>query len=196
MHSSITPSKLEVVKTRPDGLARPLDYFYTQSGLELPEFRVLTGAEVPQPFRRLLVHLNDMTPTLEEFYGDEIELQVLRRRRRGLEYWREVVLRLRATGQPVEFGANRLRLDRFPVAARKAILEERAPLGHIMRDFGIEHRCQPNAFLELKADEFIGATLGLSGPSEVYGRHNRLYGPGGSWLSEVVEILGPPVRSA
>jgi chorismate-pyruvate lyase len=192
----MTPSKLEMVKTRPDGLARPLDYFYERSGLDLPEFRVLTGEEVPQPFRRLLVHLDDMTPTLEEFYRDEIELRVLGRRRRGPEYWREVVLRLRSSGRPVEFGANRLRLDRFPVSAQKAILDEQAPLGHIMRDFGVEHRCEPNAFLALNADELIGETLGLSGPSEVYGRHNRLYGPGGTWLSEVVEILGPPVKNS
>jgi chorismate-pyruvate lyase len=192
MNSSITPFGIEVIRPKTDGLIRPLDYFYGRAGLSLPDFRVLTGAEVPEPFRRLLVHEQDMTPTLEEYYGDDIELRVLGRRRRGQEYWREVVLLLRESGHPVEFGAIRVLLDRFPEEARRVILEERTPLGHIMRDFRVIHTCQPNAFLELSADALIGATLQLSGRPEVYGRHNRLYGPDGLLLSEVVEILRPP----
>jgi chorismate-pyruvate lyase len=173
-------------------MTRPLDYFYARAGLVLPEFQVLTGAEVPQPFQRLLVHEHDMTPTLEEFYGDEIQLRVLGRRRRGREYWREVVLLLRGSGQAVEFGANRVILDRFPEAARRAILEEGAPLGHIMRDHRVAHTCQPNAFLRMQTDSLMGSTLQLRGSAEVYGRHNRLYGMDGLMLSEVVEILRPP----
>jgi hypothetical protein len=101
-------------------------------------------------------------------------------------------LQLRESGRPVEFGAIRVLLDRFPDEARQVILEERTPLGHVMRDFRVVHTCQPNAFLELRADELIGATLQLSGRPQIYGRHNRLYGPDGLLLSEVVEILRPP----
>jgi len=188
----MSPANLEMPKTKRNGVTRPLDYFYTRAGLALPEYQVLTGVEVPQPFHRLLVHDHDMTPTLEEYYGDEIVLRVLGRRRRGHEYWREVVLLLRGSGQPVEFGANRVLLDRFPEAARQAILDEGAPLGHIMRDHRVEHTCQPNAFLGMRADALIGATLQLEGRPAVYGRHNRLYGLDGQLLSEVVEILRPP----
>jgi hypothetical protein len=177
---------------RPADLTRPLDYFYERAGLALPEFNVLSGAEMPHPFRRLLVHAHDMTPTLEEFYMDQIELQVLGRRRRGREYWREVVLTLREGGHPVEFGANRVILDRFPEAAREAILAERAPLGHIMRDHCVQHTCQPNAFFRMRADSLMGSTLQLPEGTEVYGRHNRLFGLDGLLLSEVVEILRPP----
>jgi len=140
--------------------------------------------------------VNDMTPTLEAFYEDAIELQVLGRRRRGNEYWREVLLRLRRSGQPVEFGANRVFLDRFPPEARQAILHEVTPLGHIMRDFHVTHTCQPNAFLGLHADALMGATLQLRGQAELYGRHNRLYDAEGRMLSEVVEILRPPAGGA
>ena len=135
-----------------------------------------------------------MTPTLESFYEDEIVLRVLGRRRRGQEYWREVVLLLRSSGQPVEFGANRIRLDRFPAEAQKGILAESAPLGHIMRDFQVIHCCKPNAFLRLRPDPLIGRTLELNGQSDLYGRHNRLFRPDGLLLSEVVEILRPPAK--
>ncbi len=196
MNAGISSAKTEMTGPKRDGLTRPLDYFYARAGLALPEFRVLTGAEVPPPFQQLLVHVNDMTPTLEEFYGDAIELRVLGRRRRGQEYWREVVLLLRGSGQPVEFGANRVLLDRFPAAARQAILDEGTPLGHIMRDYGVAHTCQPNAFFGMRADALMGATLQLRVQAEVYGRHNRLYGLDGLLLSEVVEILRPPAVNA
>lgn len=192
----MSSANLEIPKPRRNGVTRPLDYFYARAGLALPEFQILAGAEVPQPFHRLLVHENDMTPTLEEYYGDDIELRVLGRRRRGQEYWREVVLLLRRSRQPVEFGANRVLLDRFPEAARRAILDEGAPLGHIMRDHRVEHTCQPNAFLGMQADALMGATLQLAGRLEVYGRHNRLYGLDGLMLSEVVEILRPPAGNS
>jgi chorismate-pyruvate lyase len=173
-------------------LARPLDYFYAQAGRALPPLEAIEGLDVPQPLRRLLVHRDDMTPTLEAYYGDDIDLQVLGRRRRGQHYSREVVLRLRRSRQPVEFGANRIRLDLFPAEAQRLILEEREPLGHILRDFAIAHTCQPNAFLRVASDALINEALELSGAQVLYGRHNRLYLPDGRQLSEVVEILRHP----
>jgi hypothetical protein len=196
MNGAIAPPNPRTSSSRRAALTRPLDFFYERARLDLPEFEVLTGPEMPHPFRRLLVHAHDMTPTLEEFYRDEIELRVLGRRRRGREYWREVVLTLREGRQAVEFGANRVILDRFPEGARQAILAERAPLGHIMRDHRVEHTCKPNAFLRMRADTLMGSTLQLPEGTEVYGRHNRLFGRDGLLLSEVVEILRPPLDAA
>lgn len=192
MNPSSSSIHLEPIRSNQEDLTSPLDFFYAQAGLVLPDFRVLAGKDVPEPFRQLLVHQDDMTPTLEAYYGHELELQVLGRRRSGREYWREVVLLLRGNGQPVEFGANRVWLDRFPPAAQQAILDERAPLGHIMRDHRVKHCCQPNAFLQMQTDKLMEATLQLACPAKVYGRHNRLYDPDGQLLSEVVEILRPP----
>ncbi len=177
-------------------LTHPLDEFYALAALPLPPLERVDGESLPQPYRRLLVHPNDMTPTLEEFYGEGLRLEVLRRRRRDDEYLREVVLRFESNGHPVEFGANRIRLDHFPPDARRTILEERVPLGHIMRDFGVRHTCQPNAFLRLASDRTINDALQLSGAHVLYGRHNRLFDPQGHLISEVVEILRPPARTA
>jgi hypothetical protein len=173
------------------GAAHPLDTFYAMAGLPLPQLRNLSGRTIPQPYRGLLVHTRDMTPTLEAFYGETIDLQVLRRRLQGGEYLRQVVLRLRVSGHPVEFGANRVKLDAFPEKVRNAILAEREPLGHLLRDFAVEHSCQPNAFVRLHADPLIAAALGIDEGRALYGRHNRLFDLRGRLLSEVVEILAP-----
>jgi chorismate-pyruvate lyase len=172
--------------------AYPLDSFYAGAGLMLPPLQRLDGEEVPVPFKALLVHRNDMTPTLEAFYGSRLELKVLNRYRRGTDYCREVVLSREDTKEPVEFGANRVCLDRFPEEVRRLILAEREPLGRLLRDYGVVHTCEPNAFFRVASDRFINEALQLSGAHVLYGRHNRLYTPEGELLSEVVEILRLP----
>jgi chorismate-pyruvate lyase len=110
----------------------------------------------------------------------------------GGEYYREVVLHLDQTGEAVEFGANRIVLRHFPEEAQRLILLEHEPLGHILRDFGVTHTCEPNAFLRVASDPLINEALGLRGAHVLHGRHNRLYDPEGRLISEVVEILRPP----
>src|SRR5438309_1401373 len=72
----------------------PLDEFYALSGRPLPPAAQLKGEEVPEPYRQLLVHDRDMTPTLEAFHGDRIHLRVLERRIEEHALWRQVVLTL------------------------------------------------------------------------------------------------------
>src|SRR2546425_7220190 len=74
-------------------LVYPLDDFYAKSGLPLPKIQRVSPEEVPKPYRSLLVHQNDMTPTLEKFHGGRIHLEILKSQRRDGYYFREVVLR-------------------------------------------------------------------------------------------------------
>src|SRR6266536_1864297 len=85
-------------------LAHPLDEFYQEMGLALPPLQQVDREAVPRPYRQLLVHHDDMTPTLEKYYGRDIHLRLLGRRRKGDAYFREVVLLLDGTDQSVEFG--------------------------------------------------------------------------------------------
>ncbi len=173
-------------------LAHPLDDFYAQMGLPLPPLQQVDGEAVPQPYKRLLVHHNDMTPTLEKFHGRDIHLRLLGRRRRGNGYFREVVLLLDGSDQPVEFGAIKIFLDRFAPEARRQILQEQRPLGHIMQECAIQHSSRPKAFLRLASDHFINQALRLTGANVLYGRRNTLFDPQDRPLAEIVEIL-PPV---
>src|SRR5579883_102407 len=89
-------------------LAHPLDEFYAAAGQPLPPLAQVEGEAVPEPYRRLLVHQNDMTPTLEAFHGGSVHLDVLGRRRKDDAYFREVILRLDSNNEPVEFGAIKI----------------------------------------------------------------------------------------
>src|SRR5580698_8807474 len=94
-------------------LAHPLNEFYAAAGQILPPLNQIDGAAMPEPYRTLLVHQNDMTPTLEKFYRNSVHLKVLSRRQTDNAYFREVVLCLDGSNQPVEFGAIKINLALF-----------------------------------------------------------------------------------
>lgn len=170
---------------------QPLADFYVQAGLPLPRIDRIAGTDMPEPYRTLLVHEDDMTPTLERYHGRRIHLHVVRSERNGDSYHREVVLLLNGSEQPVEFGANRVTLDLYPLAAQELILKEYIPLGTILADFKIRHTCHPSAYLELTADTLMGKELHVEQGRLLYGRRNTLRDPQGRVLSEILEILPP-----
>ena len=49
-------------------------------GLRLPHPQMLEGSQIPQPYQALLVHDNDMTPTLEAYWRSSLSLRVLEKR--------------------------------------------------------------------------------------------------------------------
>ncbi len=178
--------------------AYPLDEFYAQAGRTLPSIQPIAGDQMPEPYRSLLVHSNDMTPTLEKFHRQKVYLNVLGRHQRDDFYFREVILLLDETEEPAEFGAIKINLALFPSGARRAILEERLPLGHILDQHQIIHSSRPKAFFHVEADSFIMTALQLPDSRQLYGRRNSLMDPVQRSLAEIVEILPPtphPARS-
>jgi chorismate-pyruvate lyase len=172
-------------------ITHPLDEFYARSGVALPPLEQIDGEEMPEPFKSLLVHQNDMTPTLENFHGRSVHLRVLGREHRGEDYFREVVLQLEGSEQPVEFGAIKIHLALFTPAARSQILKEQWPLGHILRDYAIPHASRPSGFLRVASDQLISRVLSLTGAHVIYGRRNTLFDEAERPLAEIVEILPP-----
>ena len=169
----------------------PLDEFYRRSHLPLPPWEEIEGELMPEPYKSLLVHQKDMTPTLEDFHGGALRLRLLGRRRQGADYFREVVLQMERSKQPVEFGAIKIHLDAFTPEARKQILEEEWPLGHILREYAIPHTSRPRAFLRIASDPLINDLFGFSGAHLLFGRRNTLWNPAEEPLAEIVEILPP-----
>jgi chorismate-pyruvate lyase len=177
-------------------IAYPLSEFYARSGLTLPPLDQVEGEAVPAPYKSLLVHERDMTSTLETFHHGGIHLRLVSREQRGEEYFREVVLALDGSERPVEFGAIQINLGRFPTKAREDILEERFPLGHILKDHQIQYFSRPKAFLRIASDKTINGLLHLTGAHRLYGRRNTLLDLAGQPLAEIVEILPPTVAPA
>lgn len=171
--------------------AHPLDEFYAQAGRTFPKVVCVKGDEMPEPYKHLLVHQRDMTPTLKAFHGSDIEIEVLMRQQRGDFYFREVLLHLITTRKIVEFGAIKINLSLFPAAARREILEERAPLGKILEIHSIAHSSRPKAYLKLQPDDFIRGVFKLEAVGVLYGRRNTLMDPQERPIAEIVEILPP-----
>lgn len=173
----------------PSRFIYPLNDFYALEGMELPPVARLRRDEVPEPDRSLLVHKRDMTSVLEEFHGDSIHIHVLRKRREGQFYFREVVLVLDHQDKLVEFGAIKIDLLLFEERVQKVILQERLPLGRILHAFRVSHRSRPSAFFRIDSDDFISGSLGIAPHRVLHGRRNTLLNPYNRPLAEVVEIL-------
>lgn len=169
----------------------PLSEFYREGGRRLPSYEELAGAQVPQPYRELLVHDADMTSVLQRFHRQTIRLRPLAWAVRGHDLFRQVAL-VREDEQPVEYGAIRIALRAFPADARAAILASVLPLGAILTTFGIAFGSAPVCFFRIETDAHITAALQLKGDASLYGRVNRLSTTDGATLANVVEIL-PPV---
>jgi chorismate-pyruvate lyase len=167
----------------------PLDEFYARAGLPLPRIERIQGEAMPEPYRSLLVHERDMTPTLENFHSSDIHLKILKREQRDDFYFREVVLLLNGSDMPVEFGANKVSLALFPPKARQLILDERVPLGRILKDCDISHATFAKAFFRVAPDELISSVLNLNSPTWLYGRKATIFDAQKRPLSEIVEIL-------
>jgi chorismate-pyruvate lyase len=162
-----------------------------------PALEVVPGNALPEPYRTLLDHRNDMTSTLQDFHREPLELEVLARREVDDVLSRRVVLVGERSGLPVEFGAIRIDLGGFPDSAREIIRAGKRPLGAILADFDIPYRSRPKLFLKVEADREIEAALRI-GPRRrqphLFGRENALLSPNGRMLAEVIEIL-PPIAS-
>lgn len=169
----------------------PLSEFYAHAKVPLPRIETIPGDAVPEPYKSLLVHHNDMTPTLEAFHQSAIHLEIIGRERRGDFYFREVVLRLNGDDRPVEFGANKVYLGRFPEEAQDLILQEEIPLGAVLKKCAVPHRTEAKCFLRVESDELINRVFALPQPVTLHGRKAVICDLQGRPLSEIVEILPP-----
>lgn len=176
-------------------LLQPLREIYGDARHSLPRLEVVAGSEIPEPYRGLLVHDRDMTRTLEAHHGDAIRLRTWATGVQDGIYRRMVGLLLEHSGRPVEFGATRVHLDRFPEPWRGLILAGERPLGGILNAWGIAYRSSPSAFFRTDGDERIWEALSLQGPVTLYGRRNTLSDPQGNPLADILEILPPAISN-
>jgi chorismate-pyruvate lyase len=194
MHEELTKelcvSSSNAVKTN-WSLLYPLNEFYEQSGWPLPTVARVDGRDMPEPYRSLLVHERDMTPTLEEAYGRSIQLRVLRYAKRGHVVSRQVALVPAGSVKPVAFGAIRIDLEHVSPEVRELVLERRQPLGTILREQSVEHAGHPDIFIQVRSDAVINGALQLAGPRLLYGRQNVITDAAQRTLAQVVEILPP-----
>lgn len=171
-------------------ILEPLKVFYQEKNLKPLDIQPLPGASLPQPYRQLLFHCNDMTPTLQNFHQASIVINAIAVKAQA-DYFLRMVTLVTENGQKVEFGAIKINLAIFPKAAREVVLACQRPLGLILADFKMAHYSEPLAFFSVDSDSFIEKHLGLAGQSRLYGRINLIRDGDDRELVEVIEILPP-----
>jgi chorismate-pyruvate lyase len=177
------------VRTCPKFLAL-LGEFYDSSRAAPPILAELVGAnDIPEPYRGLLAHTNDMTPTLERFHGEKVGLRVLNRHVDGSSLRRHILLAGERTRRPVEYGAIRIWLESLDEKARRDVLACRTPLGRILESRDVAHRSCPGGFFKIKPTPLMARLLETEETAWLYGRCNCLSNHLDGTIAEVVEIL-------
>ena len=160
--------------SRGDGLLYPLDLVYERAGIEIPRVEVVSPGDIPLPYRSLLVHDIDMTLTLERHFGGRVMLRPLSTFTVGDSYFRRVLLVQEYSGQPVEMGAIRMRLDAFSEVIRGQILKNEIPLGRILREGRFEYASHVKAFLRVTPNPEMMGVFWMREPRPLYGRRTEV----------------------
>jgi chorismate-pyruvate lyase len=149
--------------------------------------RLVEPAEMPEPFRKLLVHHEHMTTTLEAYHDAKLELEVLRQEREGDAYRRMILLKRVDTRVPVEFGIVRIHLQYIGAEVRAEIMAQERPLGEILIRHNVLRRIEPRWFVKI----FLNPTLAPYFPisaSECYGRLATIHYDGRPAI-ELLEVV-------
>lgn len=187
----VTPDSAEAKQAYAEALHRllPFHFFYEKRRKELPDFTFLEGDEVPYPYRSLLVHQNDMTPTLAAFHHSKLTLHVHEQEANENFVMRLVSLHSANTGIPVEYGAIAIQLGELPEDVRREVIAGEKPLGGILGEYSVEHSGNPSVYFSVPADDLISAALVQEEGENLYGRCNQLIDAGGMVFADIVEIL-------
>lgn len=169
-------------------LLHPLNVTYALSGGQAPSARAVAPERVPAPYRGLLVHDRDMTPTLEWHFGGRLVVRPLSVHERGRWYVRRVLLVLEDSGRPVAMGAVRMRLDGLGNRVRNSIRRGRVPLGRILRDSGLGYRSRPRRFLAVTPNPEMMGAFWMHEAQRLYGRQTDVM-LGGAKVGDIVEVL-------
>jgi hypothetical protein len=156
-----------------------------------PRMELVASAEVPPPYRDLLVHNHHMTVTVEAFHHDRVNVRILERSQTDDCYARRILLTKQSDDTVVQFGIARIRLQYCSEPVRGAILEGKTPLGRILIENNVLREIVPMAFLRVMPGpaiaEWFGPQLGLV---VTYGRLGAIHCDEKPAI-EVLEIVAP-----
>ena len=166
----------------------PLNLTYTRIGITHPSVKEVLPNKIPEPYRSLLVHNDDMTLTLERHFGDRIVLRPLSTFSRSGWYFRRVLLVQEYSGRPVEMGAIRIKLEVFDQRMRAKILKNKIPLGRILRDKRFAYINRVKAFLAITPNLEMMGLFWMREPKILYGRRTEIL-QRNKKIGDIVEIL-------
>ncbi len=132
--------------------------------------------EMPETYRKLLVHNEHMTEKLSDYHGEDVELHVLQNRADGDLYSRNILLTLPSDPDfVVEFGIMRMNLNMVGTEVRKAIEAGETPLGNILVGHKVLRRIEPRWYLKFDTESPMASHFGRKHEHPIYGRVGIIY---------------------
>ena len=159
-----------------------------------PLAEACAGDALPEPYATLLDHCHHMTVTVEQFYGDAVNVVVLQEVRHADYYARKIVLTLAGSGKPVQFGVVRVELGALSEAVRDEILGGLTPLGRVLIQHRVLREVRPAGFFRCELTAPMAEWLDCEPGAETYGRLGVITADGAVAV-RVAEVLAP-VRPA
>lgn len=158
---------------------------------DVPQAVPVEPEAIPEPYKSLLVHEHHMTVTVEEFYGDRVDVRVLDSSMTGAEeYSRRILLSLHESGKVVQFGVVQIDLSLLSPLVREQILEQKTPLGRVLIQNNVFRDVRPTGFLKVVPNRTMCEWFHLDRPVTTYGRLGVISCDGKPAI-EVLEVLTP-----
>ena len=142
---------------------------------DLPGSEIVMPGWIPPPYYQLLVHPHHMTVTVEDFYRDKVDVEVLEKEQTGEAYSRKILLRLQTSQRVVQFGIVRIDLTYCSAPVRAAIVEGRTPLGRILIEHNVLRHIEPMVFFRVHPSAKMAEWFGIPTKTSTYGRIGVIY---------------------
>jgi chorismate-pyruvate lyase len=151
---------------------------------------LIRAVAMPEPYRRLLVHNEHMTVTVEAHFGAPVDVRVLQAEQFGDFYHRRIVLVPQGTDRVVQYGLMRIDLACCSAPVREEILARKTPLGRILIEHNVLRRVEPTSFLRIDPGPSLSEAMGLTAPVPLYGRTGVIFFNDRPAVA-VLEVLAP-----
>ena len=171
-----------------------LVHLYYANPNELADFRLVSHDQTPTVYQQLLSHISHMTVTVERFYGQSVDVSVLRSGHDSGHYFREILLRTQHDQKVVQYGIVRLHLNHVPEAPRREILEEKKPLGRVLIEHNVLREIELCDLFEVSCGPYLSQYFEVPLHAKTYGRTAMLHCNGEPAI-ELLEIVAPVMEN-
>ena len=136
----------------------------------LPPHEEVAPAQIPEPYRQLLVHDSHMTVSMEEFHGMSVDVHVLEKVLNEQEYARRIALVKHGTQEVVQGGIVRMQLQLLQPEVRADIMSEQIPLGRVLINHDVLRTIEVLAYYRLQTTPALQEWLRFSSQAPCFGR--------------------------
>ena len=152
-----------------DELTKLTDLF-PQSQTLIAEVEHVPAAMTPEPYKRMLVHDQHMTVTMEEFHDSSVDVRVLEEKPSADIYARKILLLKSGTDQVVQFGIVRFDFSFVMETVRAEIRQGKIPLGRVLINHNVLRHIDLGAILRITVGPALADYLQMPVGEVTYGR--------------------------